>query len=157
MITAMKSLSTAFVLMTVASLMVSTGVASAQSAEELELRSTIRAAILSDSRSQTMTEAEVDAMVLALTRQAQSVGMTAEDIVWRPTDANTAEGEGTAGACDGFLCALNRAFGFDGSDYTIPIWLGASALMLILLIAGLLEYQHIHKKHLLARQQAGQQ
>ncbi len=122
---------------------------SAQTSDEA-LSQTIRAAILSDPRSQTMTEAEVDAMVIALSRQAESVGMTSDDILWRPTDA---VGAADGAACEGFLCALNHAFGFDGSDYTIPVWLGASALMLIFLIAGILEYRHIHRKHLLARQQ----
>ncbi len=117
---------------------------SAQASDEAALSSTIRAAILSDPRSQSMTEAEVDAMVVALTRQAQSVGMTADDIVWRPAETGTV-GDGAAGEC-GFLCALNHAFGFDGSDYTIPIWLGACSLMLIFLIAAIWEYQHLHKR-----------
>lgn len=119
--------------------------------QEDALRATIRAAILSDSRSFSMTEAEIDAMVIALARQAESVGMTAEDIVWRPTEEGATQAAPVA--CDGFLCSLNNAFGFDGSDYTIPIMLGASALMLIFIIAGLLEYRHLHHKKM--REQAG--
>jgi hypothetical protein len=132
----------------IAGILFSGGFAFAQSEDEQALRDTIRAAILSDPRSKTMTDAEVGTMVLALTRQAQSVGMTAEDIVWRPTEAAPAGSEST---CDGLLCSLNHAFGFDGSDYTIPIWLGASALMLIFLIAGILELRHVHRKRLAQR------
>lgn len=114
------------------------------------LRETIRSAILSDPRSASMTPTEVDAMVAALTRQAESVGMTAEDIVWRPVEEQSGSAQGNAQGtpCEGFLCSLNNAFGFDGSDYTIPVMLGASALMLIFIIAAILEYRHIHRKKL---------
>ncbi|MHB1086768.1 MAG: hypothetical protein ACYCZ0_03405, partial [Minisyncoccota bacterium] len=113
-------------------------------AQDDSLKSTIRAAIQADPRSQGMTEAEIDAMVQALSHQAQSVGMTSEDIVWRPTEEGAVGGD--APLCDGVLCGLNYAFGLDGSNYTIPIWLGACALMLIFIIAGILEYRHLHHK-----------
>ncbi|TSC63270.1 MAG: hypothetical protein Athens041674_266 [Parcubacteria group bacterium Athens0416_74] len=119
------------------------GSVSAQTQDD-SLKSTIRAAIQADPRSQGMTEAEIDAMVQALTHQAQSVGMTSEDIVWRPTGEGAAGGD--APLCDGVLCGLNYAFGLDGSNYTIPIWLGACALMLMFIIAGILEYRHLHHK-----------
>lgn len=126
---------------------------SAQTAEE-QLSATIRAAILSDARSQSMTPEEVDTMTAALTRQAQSVGMTAEDIIWRPTIAGSTGAEPMQPVCDDFLCNLNNAFGFDGSNYTIPIWLGISSLLLIFLIATVLEYRHLHHKKMMA--QSGQ-
>lgn len=119
------------------------GTVSAQTQDDA-LSSTIRAAIQADSRSQGMTEAEIDAMVQALTHQAQSVGMTSEDIVWRPTGEAAVGGD--VPLCDGVLCGLNYAFGLDGSNYTIPIWLGACALMLMFIIAGILEYRHLHHK-----------
>lgn len=143
----------AFSLAFLFTLVLSSSIAAAQTGDD-DLRSTIRAAILSDSRSQGMSPAEIDAMVEALTRQAQSVGMTAQDIVWRPTEAAPVQQQE---ACTGFLCNLNKAFGFDGSDYTIPIWLAASALMLIFLIAGVLEYRHAHRKKMLAQAQQGTQ
>lgn len=127
------------------------GTAAAQTAEE-QLSATIQAAILSDPRSQSMTPEEVDTMTAALTRQAQSVGMTAQDIVWRPTIAgSTGMQEPAQPACDDFLCNLNNAFGFDGSNYTIPIWLGISSLLLIFLIATVLEYRHLHHKKMAAQ------
>ncbi len=140
-------------LMTLA-LFSSFGFALAQANDE-SLEATIRAAVLSDPRSQDMTPAEIDAMVAALSRQAQSVGMTSDDIIWRPAPTDgEATGTATTQACDGFLCSLNHAFGFDGSDYTIPIWLGACALMLIFLIGGVMEYHHLHKRKL-AREHQG--
>lgn len=124
-------------------------IASAQTADE-QLSATIRAAILSDPRSQSMTPAEVDEMTAALTRQAESVGMTAEDIVWRPTiGGSTGMDVSQAPMCDNFLCNLNNAFGFDGSNYTIPIWLGISSLLLIFIIASVLEYRHLHYKKMM--------
>lgn len=127
------------------------GTAGAQTPEE-HLSATIRAAILSDPRSQGMTPEEVDTMTAALTRQAQSVGMTAQDIVWRPTIAgSTGMQESAQPVCDDFLCNLNNAFGFDGSNYTIPIWLGISSLLLIFLIATVLEYRHLHHKKMAAQ------
>lgn len=122
----------------------------AQSQDEA-LRDTIRAAILSDPRSQAMSPEEIESMTTALVRQAQSVGMTAEDIIWRPVTDQAPADQGSAAPCDGFLCALNQAFGFDGSDYTIPVWLGAISLMLIFIIALIFEYRHLHKKQMLAR------
>lgn len=114
--------------------------------EDTALRDTIRAAILSDPRSQSMTPEEIESMTVALARQAESVGMTADDILWRPVTEEAGSQQQGAETCDGILCALNHAFGFDGSNYTIPIWLGAISLMLIFIIATIFEYRHLHKK-----------
>ena len=133
-----------FALALVSSLFFGTN-ASAQVQED-ELRATIRSEILSDERSRDMSETEVDLLVDALAGQAQAEGMTAEDITWQPSEDAAFE---ESASCEGFLCALNHAFGFDGSDYTIPIMLGACALALIFIIATILEYHHLHRKKMM--------
>ena len=105
---------------------------------EGELQATIRAAILSDPRTATMSEAEVDAMVAALAQEASAQGMTSQDILWQPQE------EGAAGqtvSC-GILCMLTNAFGFDGSDVTIPIALGICAALLLFVIGSLLHHHY---------------
>jgi hypothetical protein len=140
----LKSIRTGLIISALAILFFATFGSTFVRAQDDSLSSTIRAAIQADPRSQGMTEAEIDAMVQALSHQAQSVGMTSEDIVWRPTEEGAVGGD--APLCDGVLCGLNYAFGLDGSNYTIPIWLGACALMLMFIIAGILEYRHLHHK-----------
>lgn len=113
-----------------------------------DLRSTVELAIRSDSRAAGLTDAQISALVDGLVREATSKGVTAEDIIWRPTGADA---EQAGFAQNGFLGSLNNALGFDGSDYTIPLWLGACSLMLIFLIAGILEIHHLHVKKLRAK------
>ena len=56
------------------------------SAKDDDLTATVRGAILSDPRSETMSQTEVDAMVNALVEEARVKGVTAEDIVWWPEE-----------------------------------------------------------------------
>ncbi len=56
-------------------------------AQETDLKTAIRAAISADARSAHLTSAQLDALATALTTQAQSNGVTAQDIEWKPTSA----------------------------------------------------------------------
>ncbi|MBI4080114.1 hypothetical protein HY414_02735 [Candidatus Kaiserbacteria bacterium] len=117
-------------------------------AQESDLDATIRAAILSDPRSSQMTEAEIDAMVAALSQEAESQGVTPEDITWRPQDPATFDQEtSTAEGCGypAFICALNDAFGFSGYPLLIPLLLGITSALLLFVIGSIL--LHIHGHH----------
>lgn len=118
----------------------------AQSApSDAQLQTTIRQAILSDPRTSGLSAAQIDAMVSVLTAEAQKQGITSHDIQWRPeTQQATFSDTGTnaAQSCQnipGFLCALNTAFGFDGSDPTIAIGLGLTSAVMILVIMLMFE------------------
>lgn len=104
-------------------------------AQQADLQSTIRGVLLSDPRTAQMSQAQIDAMVALLSQKAQQKGLTPADIAWRPLPT---AGSGGASSCAGFpeyLCTINESLGFDGSDYTIPAWLGVASLLLILLVA----------------------
>lgn len=109
-----------------------------------DLRAAIELAVLSDPRSQSLSEAQVRELVDALHADADAQGTTAEDITWRPVPPQ--ELQAGYAQC-GMLCSLTNAFGFDGSNYVIPIMLGASALMLIFIFGATLGYRHFHHLH----------
>jgi hypothetical protein len=111
------------------------------------LRATIENEIMADPRSQSMTSAQISAMVDALTQQAQKQGVTAQDLTYRPTipgstNANTAETN--AALCQNFSCALSNAFGLDGSDPIIPLGLFIAAALFILIFSIMREAGHPH-------------
>ena len=124
----------------------------AQTSTSSELSSTIRAQLLSDPRSATLSEAQLSAMVDLLSQEAQKQGLSAQDIEWHP-NPSTLGGEGTdqasspAPVCDGsFTCLMDEAFGFVGPDTTIPFFLGMSSMGLIWILAEMLhrhKYPHI--------------
>src|SRR3989338_6309367 len=116
-------------------------IASAHEADA-ELHATIRAAILSDPRTAEMSEAEIEAMVAALSDEATAQGVTAYDIVWRPQTEE--EGAASCNSMPQFFCTLNEAFGFDGSDIAIPIGLGITAAVLLFVIGSILLHRHGH-------------
>lgn len=111
---------------------------------QTELRDTIRGALLSDPRTFDMPPQQVEAMVDMLLRAAEERGITPEDITWRPQQESSFMQTSECG--EGFICGMTDAFGITGDDYTILIMLGASALMLIFLIAAVLEYRHVHRE-----------
>lgn len=114
--------------------------------EDSDLRATIRAAILSDPRSASMTQEEIDAMVTALASEAETQGVTSEDITWRPQDPATFDETQSSQACGypAYLCALNDAFGFSGSPLIIPLLLGISSALLLFVIGSILLHSHGH-------------
>ena len=109
----------------------------ARAQEESTLRSTIRAALIADPRTAALTDTELEQMVSALEGEAEAQGFTPEDIVWRPYTGEVGF-ESACGDLPYFLCALNQAFGFDGSDLAIPFGLGVSSALLLFLIGMLL-------------------
>jgi len=124
----------------------------AQATADTELQATIRAMLLSDPRTSSMTSAQIDAMVVALSGQAQKEGITSEDIEWRPeasalsaTDSETTPSS-VCGSMPAFLCAINVAFGFAGDALLIPLILGLTSGLLILILGIMLERHHLHVK-----------
>ena len=104
-------------------------------AQSADLNSSIRAALFGDPRTSTMSPAQIDAMVAALSQRAQQQGLTPADITWQPIPPS---GTTESNSCAGFpayLCTINDAFGFEGPDYFIPIWLAAAALLFLLINA----------------------
>ena len=117
----------------------------AQAQSNDELKATIRAALLADPRSASLSESEMDAMVSALADEAQVQGVTASDIAWRPqsSDASGSRDPSACGNPDGFLCALSTAFGFAGPDSIIAAGLGVLAATLLFVVGSLIE---IHRR-----------
>ena len=104
-------------------------------AQTTDLNATIRAALYADPRTAAMSQEQIDAMVAALSQRAQQQGITPADITWRPIPPS---GFAAVQTCNGFplyLCTINDAFGFEGPDYFIPIWLAAAALLFLLINA----------------------
>lgn len=121
----------------------------AQIATSSELQATVRAELLSDPRTSSLSSAQLDAMVSLLTEQAQAQGITAHDIMWRPqTFSNSgatvaAQQESCAG---NFTCVMDEAFGFIGPDTLIPFSLGLASMGLIWIIAEMIhrrKYPHL--------------
>ncbi len=116
------------------------------------LRATIQTSLLSDPRTAGLSEAQIAAIVDVLTQEAQNKGMTAYDIMWRPYDmqniAENAEGQ-VADVCDpsSILCTFNKAFGFAGSDTTIPIMLWITSMGLIWILAEMLHRRRTGLPH----------
>lgn len=115
------------------------------------LTAAIRSAITSDPRAAGLAPSQLNAMVQSLTQSAQSQGVTATDIVVPPAQGNTEAGGAngdyqSSGTCStgtpSFICNLVTAFGFDGNNL-IPLWLGGTAALLILIIGTILELRHL--------------
>jgi hypothetical protein len=124
---------------------------SAQTAPD-NLRATIRAQIMSDPRTTGLSEVQIDAMVNILARAAQQRGVTANDLLWQPQQQQTsafAAAPDYCGPTPGFLCAFDLAFGFAGTDPTIPFTLGAASMALVWIVASKL---HDHRMKMLASQ-----
>jgi hypothetical protein len=124
-------------------------------APQNDLRSAIRAELLSDPRTAGLSGAQLEGMVNLLTQEAQKRGVTAHDIAWHPQQrAGSGMGgqnsETMAISCgvSPFLCTLDEAFGFIGPDTTIPFSLGAASMGLIWIIAETLHRRRngIHSK-----------
>lgn len=112
-----------------------------------ELESTVRAAIMSDSRAAQMSEEEIEQMVAVLVQSASEQGVSASDIEWRPQETvfvaeEEAVVDDSCGIFPAFFCALSAAFGLDGSDMAIPIMLGITAGILLFVIGAILLHRH---------------
>lgn len=119
-------------------------IARAQSSDA-DLRATIRAEIMKDPRSASMTEAEITAMVNALTKGAEEQGV--ESRQFSATESSAAAQPESAPACGGmpaFLCTINQSFGFDGSNPVLPIALFATSGLLAFLLYELKHHIRLH-------------
>ena len=116
---------------------------SAQNASS-DLRATIRAELLSDPRTSSLSEAQIDALVGLLADEAEKQGITSQDIQWRPESSErfvateSAAPQEAAECGGGFLCTMSEAFGFVGADTTIPFTLGAASMALVWLLAEMI-------------------
>jgi hypothetical protein len=111
-----------------------------------ELRAGIRAEIVKDPRTSSMSEAEIDAMVEALTAGAEAEGIESGSFSAQPSSfAPTAEPEASAcGSMPAFLCRINQTLGFDGSNALIPIALLAISGLLAFLLWELKRHSLTH-------------
>ncbi|OGG57499.1 hypothetical protein A2853_04025 [Candidatus Kaiserbacteria bacterium RIFCSPHIGHO2_01_FULL_55_17] len=116
----------------------------AQASAPETLSATIRAAILSDPRSANMSEVDIDAMVAALAAEAQAKGVSSNDILWQPAALEAFAADVVETSCENILCKMNEAFGFDGSDFVIPVGLGISSALLLFVIGSLLYHRGHH-------------
>ncbi len=108
-----------------------------------DLRATIRAELLSDPRTSSLSESQVDVLVGLLSEEAEKQGITSQDIQWRPQSTERFVATGSAApqavACaGGFLCLASEAFGFIGTDATIPFTLGAASMGLVWILAEMI-------------------
>jgi hypothetical protein len=123
-------------------------VAGAQSALSGDLSATIRAELLSDPRTASLSQAQLDAMVSLLAQKAEMQGITAADITWRPqSPVSSGAGAAPTESCAGnFTCIMDEAFGFIGPDTTIPFFLGMASMGLIWVLAEMMhrkKYPHL--------------
>ncbi len=115
-----------------------------------DLHATIRAEVMKDPRAAQLPEAELEALITALVEGAQEQGMTSEDFQQRSQlpdgPALTMPAQDMAmSTCDGmpqFICTIESAFGFDGSNTVIPVGLLVTSGLLWFL---LYELKHHHK------------
>ena len=116
-------------------------------AQESELSATIRAALLADPETANLSQAELDAMVAALSAEAETQGVAAGDILWQPQEPvaqqNISE-ENTCVNMPPFLCALNESLGFAGGNTLIPLWLFISSAALLFTLWAMIQ---LYRKH----------
>lgn len=126
----------------------------AQSAPPSELRAAIKAQLMSDPRTSSLSAAQIDAMVGILAQEAQSRGMSANDVAWHPNQnavpMNTFAPD-FCGAIPEFLCVFGKAFGLLGPDAIIAYILGASSMGLIWVLAEML-HRHRYPAPVVAKQ-----
>jgi len=115
------------------------------STSDAQLRSTIQAEVSADPRSQTMTQAQISALVDSLTSQAEAQGVTASALTYRPASVTPQNSSSSATPeCTSFSCAFINAFGLDGSLPIIPIAFFAAAVLFILIFSVMREMGHPH-------------
>ena len=123
---------------------------------DTELRTTIQNSLLADPRTASIPPQLLSALVDSLTAQAQAQHMTASDILWKPQSAAIGSTYGTPGnsasatncptGWQGYACQFNEMFGFDGSNYEVPIFI---LIITIFLIAIIWEMIAHHRKKML--------
>jgi hypothetical protein len=119
----------------------------AQASSTLSLSDTIRAAILKDPRSADLSSAQLDALVSALSNQAQAQGMTPQAIAYHPGafvgTPSTAASYGSCNEISAWLCPLGIALGYGTPDKEVPIGLWITSGLLIVIIWQLRKHEAI--------------
>lgn len=113
-----------------------------------DLRATIQAQLLSDPRTSSLSQAQIDTLVGLLAEEAQKQGITSQDIQWRPQNNEQFVAVESAASeqvvcTGGLLCIMSESFGFIGYDTTIPFFLGMSSMGLIWILAEMI-HRHRH-------------
>jgi hypothetical protein len=99
---------------------------------QTDLQSTIRTAVMSDPRTASLPQAQIEAMIAALSQSAQREGLTPQDITWRPTGEVPVAPTNFCAPYPRYLCVMSASFGFIGSDYILPLWLAVLSLLFLL-------------------------
>jgi hypothetical protein len=120
--------------------------AHAQTASINQLRATITAEVMADPRSKDMTQAQIYAVVNALTIQAENQGLTSSQLTYRPEAPAQPSTTTSLFSCTNISCAFATAFGLDGSVPIIPIALFVVAALFILIYGIMREMGHPHTK-----------
>ena len=112
--------------------------AGAQAAQD-DLHAAIWASLLRDPRTASIPPEEMQALVDQLAVEAQAQHMSAADILAHHEEsAAFAATSASEPECDtgikGYLCAVNKSFGFGGDDMLIPALLFGSSGLLALII-----------------------
>ncbi len=121
----------------------------AQTSTSTELSTAIRAALLKDPRASSLTSVQLDAMIEALSAQAKSQGVTAQDIAYRPgtlVPLTPVSYAGSSGACTDIsaaFCTLGQALGFDNPNKEVPIGLWITSGLLIFIIWHMRRNPHL--------------
>lgn len=123
-----------------------------------DLRAAIQASILSDSRAQMIPPEQLKILVDSLVAQAQAQNLSAADILWRPQVAEaatvgaaqpmTSSSQTCASGWQGYLCQFNIAFGFEGGNYEVPLFLLITSGLLIAVLWELIAH---HRKALVSQ------
>jgi hypothetical protein len=112
---------------------------------QTDLQSSVRAAILNDPRTAAMSQAQIDAMVAALSQGAQQHGVTPQDITWSTGPTTPVTLDNFCAPYPRYLCVMSATFGFFGPDYLLPIWLGVLSLLFLLVNALLRHHERLLK------------
>ena len=122
-------------------------IAFAQIAQD-DLRDAVQASVMADPRVASVPPTELKGLIDALVQQAQAQNIQASDILWQPQRAAAASAVSAGqmpcpGGFAGYACQFNRAFGFEGNNYEVPIFLLIVSGLLLLVIWELIAH---HRK-----------
>lgn len=125
--------------------------AAAQNSSD-DLRNTIQASVIADPRVANIPPAQLQGLIDALVVEANAQHMSSADILWKPQQqaaaATFSPGSQTPGVVcasgwQGYLCQFNQIFGFEGSNYEIPIFILITSAFLLAVIWELIVH---HRK-----------
>gem|GEM_PF-5559869 len=109
----------------------------AQTTPPVDISTSIRAAILKDPHASTLTAAQIDAMVSALSAQAEARGVTPQDFTYHPGVPDPTAIPVQTDPCANVsapLCNLGKVFGINSDDLSISfgLWLTSGLLAYVI-------------------------